>query len=58
MEKISPTTPSPIPTGIPVNIIKIILKNNIETIEFKVHSRLDKLDSRGCGDTLPDHYYI
>ena len=39
-------------------ISKRITKNNIETIEFKVHSRLDKLDSRGCGDTLPDHYYI
>jgi len=31
---------------------------NIEKIEFKVHSRLDKLEMRGCGDTLPDHYYI
>ena len=31
---------------------------NVEKIEFKVHSRLDKLELRGCGDTLPDHYYI
>ena len=32
--------------------------NNVEKIEFKVHSRLEKLESRGCGDTLPAHYYI
>ena len=35
-----------------------LLINNVEKIEFKVHSRLDKLETRGCGDTLPAHYYI
>lgn len=39
-------------------VSKRIIKNNIEKIEFKVHSRLDKLEARGCGDTLPNHYYI
>ncbi len=32
--------------------------NNVEKIEFKIQSRLDKLEPRGCGDTLPNHYYI
>ena len=31
---------------------------NIEKIEFKINSRLDKLEARGCGDTLPNNYYI
>ena len=31
---------------------------NVEKIEFKINSRLDKLETRGCGDTLPSHYYI
>ena len=31
---------------------------NIEKIEFKIQSRLDRLEPRGCGDTLPNHYYI
>ena len=39
-------------------ISKRIFEKNIEKIEFKVESRLDKLELRGCGDTLPDHYYI
>jgi hypothetical protein len=39
-------------------ISKRSFRKNIEKIEFKVHSRLDKLEMRGCGDTLPDHYYI
>jgi len=39
-------------------VSKRVIKNNVETIEFKVHSRLDKLEFRGCGDTLPEHYYI
>ena len=39
-------------------VSKRTIRNNVENIEFKVHSRLDKLDLRGCGDTLPDNYYI
>ena len=39
-------------------ISKRTLDDNVENIEFKVQSRLDKLELRGCGDTLPDHYYI
>ena len=39
-------------------ISKRTFEKNVEKIEFKVHSRLDKLELRGCGDTLPDHYYI
>lgn len=39
-------------------ISKRVTYKNIEKIEFKVHSRLDKLEPRGCGDTLPKHYYI
>ena len=39
-------------------ISKRTINKKIEKIEFKVHSRLDKLELRGCGDTLPDHYYI
>ena len=39
-------------------ISKRTIYKNIEKIEFKVHSRLDKLEPRGCGDTLPTHYYI
>ena len=39
-------------------ISKRTFEKNIEKIEFKVESRLDKLELRGCGDTLPDHYYI
>ena len=31
---------------------------NVEKIEFKINSRLNKLETRGCGDTLPSHYYI
>lgn len=34
------------------------INNNFEQIEFKVESRLDNLEARGCGDTLPNHYYI
>ncbi len=34
------------------------INDNFESIEFKINSRLDKLESRGCGDTLPNHYYI
>jgi hypothetical protein len=39
-------------------VSKRTFNKNIEQIEFKVHSRLDRLELRGCGDTLPDHYYI
>ena len=39
-------------------ISKRTFDKKVEKIEFKVHSRLDKLELRGCGDTLPDHYYI
>lgn len=39
-------------------VSKRTFDKNIEQIEFKVHSRLDRLELRGCGDTLPDHYYI
>lgn len=31
---------------------------NVEKIEFKIHSRLDKMEPRGCGDTLPANYYV
>ena len=31
---------------------------NVETLEFKIKSRLAKLEPRGCGDTLPKNYYI
>jgi phenylacetate-coenzyme A ligase PaaK-like adenylate-forming protein len=34
------------------------INKNIEKIEFKVNARLDSLEARGCGDTLPSHYYI
>jgi|TARA_B110000438_G_C15795584_1_gene642702 hypothetical protein len=37
---------------------RIIDKNENENIQFKVHSRLNKAVSRGCGDTLPENYYI
>lgn len=39
-------------------VSKRTFDKNVEKIEFKVHSRLDKLELRGCGDTLPEHYYI
>ena len=39
-------------------VSKRTFDKNVEKIEFKVHSRLDKLEPRGCGDTLPDYYYI
>ncbi len=29
-----------------------------DILEFEVLSRLEKAESRGCGDTLPDNYYI
>jgi hypothetical protein len=29
-----------------------------EIIKFKVMSRLEKAESRGCGDTLPENFYI
>lgn len=29
-----------------------------EFLEFKIHSRLEKSENRGCGDTLPENYYI
>ena len=29
-----------------------------EVIEFIVSKRLDKSENRGCGDTLPENYYI
>lgn len=32
--------------------------NKTEYIQFKVNTRLDKLEARGCGDTLPENYYI
>ena len=34
------------------------INKGIEKIEFKVNSRLDNLEERGCGDTLPSSYYI
>ncbi len=33
-------------------------RNNFEDIQFQVYPRLNKAVSRGCGDTLPDTYYI
>ena len=32
--------------------------NNDEKVKFKVLPRIDGLDLRGCGDTLPENYYI
>ena len=32
--------------------------NNNEILEFTVNPRLDNAENRGCGDTLPDNYYI
>ena len=29
-----------------------------EIVKFNVLSRLEKAESRGCGDTLPDNFYI
>lgn len=29
-----------------------------EKLEFKINSRLENLEERGCGDTLPKSYYI
>ena len=33
-------------------------KNNNEIVEFSINPRLDNAEARGCGDTLPDNYYI
>ena len=33
-------------------------EGNREVLKFKVLSRLEKAEERGCGDTLPDNYYI
>ena len=33
-------------------------ENSLETKEFVVLSRLEKADARGCGDTLPENFYI
>ncbi len=33
-------------------------KNGEEELEFEVFPRLNKAVSRGCGDTLPENYYI
>ena len=32
-------------------------KNGFEYVEFKVLNRLERLEPRGCGDTLPNHFY-
>lgn len=37
---------------------RMIDKNNNEVVEFSVNPRLDNAEERGCGDTLPDNYYI
>ena len=37
---------------------RLIDKERNEKIQFKVHSRLNKAVDRGCGDTLPDNYYL
>ena len=33
-------------------------KNKNEIIEFKIEPRLKKAANRGCGDSLPENYYI
>tara|TARA_B100000745_G_scaffold293482_1_gene235409 strand:- start:655 stop:1773 length:1119 start_codon:yes stop_codon:yes gene_type:complete len=33
-------------------------KNNNEILEFTINPRLDNAENRGCGDTLPDNYYV
>lgn len=42
--------------GILSNVTR--LKNGAEIKEFKVSSRLEKAESRGCGDTLPENFYM
>tara|TARA_B110000444_G_scaffold90697_1_gene85728 strand:- start:70490 stop:71608 length:1119 start_codon:yes stop_codon:yes gene_type:complete len=37
---------------------RTINKDNNEIVEFSVNPRLDNAEARGCGDTLPDNYYI
>ncbi len=37
---------------------RLLDKDRNEIIQFKVHSRLNKAVSRGCGDTLPENYYL
>lgn len=33
-------------------------KKGVETLEFKLQPRLEEAEARGCGDTLPESYYI
>jgi len=33
-------------------------KYNYKFLEFEINPRLDNAENRGCGDTLPDNYYI
>ena len=37
---------------------RILDKSGTEILEFEVKSRLEESDDRGCGDTLPENYYI
>jgi len=58
---------SPIPNSYPGisllnddmgRIIKRNISNKIYELEFEVTGRPDQAEPRGCGDTLPDNYYI
>jgi hypothetical protein len=39
-------------------ISKREIKNGIELIEFKILKRLENMEPKGCGDTLPENYYV
>ena len=39
-------------------IVKNGSNNNIRELEFEVTGRPDKAEPRGCGDTLPEDYYL
>lgn len=54
---------SPIQTSYPgISILNDdigrITKNINGEVEFEILKRIDKFEQRGCGDTLPDSYYI
>jgi hypothetical protein len=39
-------------------ISKRRIKSGFEHVEFKTLNRLDRLEPRGCGDTLPKNFYV
>ena len=38
-------------------IVKRKNENGIEILEFEIQERVENLEPRGCGDTLPSNYY-